>query len=68
MFARSVAGVCRQLKPVLASTRRSLPVCCVQTNLGDTEIPTDFQQGLGRVLAHTLNKSEKVTRHASLDG
>jgi len=44
----------------LVQTRRTLPVCSVQTNLSGTQVPKDFHEGLSKVLATTLNKSEKV--------
>jgi len=65
MFARKAVAMLlghtrsRTLVP-LVETTRSLPVCCVQTNLSDEQIPTDFTKGLSQVLASTLNKQERV--------
>jgi len=56
------------IRPAIIQTRRTLPVCCVQTNLHGQDIPRDFEEGLGKVLATTLNKPEKLISVSVLPG
>jgi len=55
-------------RPGIIETRRTLPVCSVQTNLQGQQIPGDFEQGLSKVLAATLNKPEKLISVSVLPG
>ena len=64
MFARKVSrllyATSNKFLAGSVASRRTLPVCSVQTNLADSQIPDDFQEGLGKLLANTLKKPEDV--------
>ncbi len=61
-----IAARCRVIHgrttPCLARLSvRHLPVCTVDTNLKESEVPSDFAAKFSKVISETLNKSEAVS-------